>query len=217
MFLAGFFVLWSIRVVSYDSIDGAIASPTWRALYSNLLKFILWVLPAWIFVAQARSSSPAKYLGVSVNPSLRRWLSCLAVTAVFLVVVALFESFISRKSFSGIGLTSLSASLVLLQFVVSPLLEEILFRGLVMREIMNLAPTPVASMLTSLFFLGAHLPYWLSHDGLAQATLAQALGVFVFSVLACSLYARTASIWPPTLAHIANNVLAATLVAKYHT
>ena len=39
-------------------------------------------------------------------------------------------------------------------------------------------------------------------------------GVFVFSVVACWMAAKAASIWPSTVAHVANNVLSSMLVAS---
>jgi membrane protease YdiL (CAAX protease family) len=146
---------------------------------------------------------------------LRDWLSCLAVTVIFLLAVTLFEVTIGRKFFSGTSFSSLPTTLALLQLVISPLFEEILFRGLVMKELMTLLPTYPANALTSLLFMGAHLPYWLSHGGPIQAMLANAFGVFAFSVVACWLFAKTASTWPPTFAHIANNILSSLLVASH--
>jgi membrane protease YdiL (CAAX protease family) len=214
LFLAVFFVLWTVRATLFYAVDESIASPTWRAAYSNLLKFVLWVLPASVFAFWLRSKPPAEYLGLSVVPSLRKWLWCLAITGVFLLAVTLFEVTLGRKSFSRASLSSLAARLALLQLVISPLFEEILFRGLVMKELMALLPTYLANALTSLLFVGAHLPYWLSHGEPTQAILANAFGVFVFSVVAGWLFARSASIWPPTCAHIANNILSSLLVAS---
>jgi membrane protease YdiL (CAAX protease family) len=86
---------------------------------------------------------------------------------------------------------------------------------LVMKELKDLLPTYLATVLTFLLFVGAHLPDWLSHGGPTPAVLANAFGIFVFSVVACGLFARTASVWPPTLAHIANNILSSLLVARH--
>lgn len=48
-FLAGFFVLWTIRGTLFYPVDESIPSPVWRAACSGLLKFGLWVLPAVAF------------------------------------------------------------------------------------------------------------------------------------------------------------------------
>ena len=84
-----------------------------------------------------------------------------------------------------------------------------------MKELMTLLPTCFAALVTSLLFVGAHLPYWLSHSGLTQAMISNASGVFVFSLVACWLFARTGSIWPATVAHIANNILSSMLLAHH--
>lgn len=212
LFLAAFFVLWTLRATVFYAVDESIASPIWRAAYSDLLKLVLWVLPAAAFAAVLRGAPPAKYLGLTVWPSRRNWWLCLGVTVVFLLVVASFELTVGKKSFSATGLAALPIALWLLQLALSPLLEELLFRGLVLKELLTLLPASLAIALTSLLFVGIHLPFWLSHGGLTRAMAANAAGVFIFSLLAGWLFAKTASIWPPTVAHIANNVLSSLLV-----
>ena len=216
IFLAAFFVLWTLRATwLWHAIDESIASPIWRALFSNLIKLIVWVLPAAGFACWLKGAPPEKYLGLSIVPSRRGWWLCLRVTVIFLLVVTLVELTVGRKSFSAAGLSSLPYVLGLLQLVLSPLLEELLFRGLVMNELLTLLPTYLASALTSLLFVGAHLPYWLSHGGPTPAVMANASGVFFFSLLACWLYAQTGSIWPSTFAHIANNILTSLLIMSH--
>ena len=212
LFLVALFVVWTFRATLFIAIDESIASPIARAAYSNLLKLILWVSPAAAFGYWLRGTPPARYLGLSVMPRLRNWLLCLAVIFIFLSAVALLTLTLGGKSFSSASLISIPPVLGLLQFVISPLLEELLFRGMVMKEFLTLLPISLATVLTSLLFVGVHLPYWLSHGGPTTALLSNAIGVFVFSLLACWLYAKSASTWPPTLAHIANNVLSSLLI-----
>ena len=202
------FVLWTLRTTVFFAIDESITSPTSPPAYSDLLKLVMWVLPAAAFAFLLRGASPAKYLGLSVWPSLRNWMLCLGVTVIFLVAVAIVNSVIVKRSFSAAGLSSLPIALWLLQLVISPLLEELLFRGFIMKELLTLLPAHLAITLNSLLFVGAHLPFWLSHGGVTQAMVANAVGVFVFSTVACWLFAKTASIWPPTdCAAFANNIL----------
>jgi hypothetical protein len=92
-----------------------------------------------------------------------------------------------KKSFSTVGLSSLPVTLWLLQLVLSPLLEELLFRGFVMKELLALLPVYLAIALTSLLFVGVHLPYWLSHGGATRAMMTKAGGVFC--VQRCGLLA----------------------------
>ena len=214
LFLVAFFALWTLRATLFYAADESIASPTSRAAYADLLELVVWVLPAAAFAYVLRHVPPAKYLGLSVWPTRRNWLLCLGVTVAFLLAVMLVELAVGKKSFSTASLSSLPIALWLFQFLLSPLLEELLFRGLVLKELLTLLPAYLAIALTSLLFVGVHLPYWLSHGGATRAMMTNAGGVFVFSVVAGWLYAKTASIWPSTVAHVANNVLSSMLVAS---
>lgn len=214
LFLIGLFGVWTFRATWFSTVDESIASPVWRAAYSEALKFFLWVLPAAAFAWWLRGGSPLRYLGLSVLPSRREGLVCFIVMDLFLSLVAFLEVSMNNKCFTTDRLWTMSPTLALLQFVISPLFEEILFRGLVMKELMTLLPTFLANVLTSALFAGIHLPYWLAHGGLTHAVIANSAGIFLFSVVACWMFSKTGSIWPPTLAHIANNVLPAVLVVS---
>jgi membrane protease YdiL (CAAX protease family) len=214
LFLTCFFVVWSLRATSLYSIDESITSNQLRLVYSSLIKFAIWVVPAFGFAYWIRDSSPFQYLGLSVLPPVRQWVLYLIIMGLFFSAVIGFETFLGRKTFSMTGITlSITLSGILFYFV-TPLIEEILFRGLVMKELLCLLPGLAANITTSLLFAGIHLPFWLSHGGLTEAVLANTAGVFIVSLLTGWLYQRSASIWPSTIAHIANNVIAALLVTK---
>ena len=213
LFLAVFFVVWSLRATVFYALDASIASPVSRAAYAGALKVLLWVLPAAAFARVLRQAAPAKYLGLSVWPGRTGWLICLTVTGAFLLIVSFAEVAAGGKSFSMAGVSALPPGLWILQVALTPLLEELLFRGLILKELLALLPTYRAIALNALLFAGAHAPYWLSHRGMTLAVLQDLGGVFAFSVVACWVFARTKSIWPPTVAHIANNLVAAMLVA----
>ena len=208
-----FFAAWTVRATLLYAVDETIGSPILKAVYSNLLKLLIWVLPAMGFVAWLKGEKPAQYWALSSFPTRQQWKRCVIATAVFLLAVAAFGVTLGHKSVSLAALASTPLALSLLSLLVSPFLEEVLFRGFVLKELLSLSPLAVANPLTSLLFLGAHLPYWLSHGGVTPAMLSNCAGVFAFSLLAGWLFAKSRSIWPATLAHTANNTLAALLVA----
>jgi membrane protease YdiL (CAAX protease family) len=213
-FMAAFLVAWTFRATSLYVIDEAIASPTLRAVYSNLLKLLLWVLPAAAFVYWLKGLPPTDYWAMSSFPRRNQWKLCLFATAAFLFAVATFALSVASKSISFAPLASTPLILGLLSFVVSPVLEELLFRGFVLKELLSLLPLAFANALTSLLFVAVHVPYWLSHGGLAHTMMVNCAGVFFFSLLAGWLYAKSGSFWPPTLAHIANNILSSLLIVR---
>ena len=214
VFTTVFFAAWTLRATTLYGIDETIQSPAWRAAYSNLVKLLLWVLPAAGFVRWIRKSVPLEYLGLSGFPNRHQWQRCLIMTAAFLLVVSAFALSLGSKSFSIARVTSLPLAVGLLSFVLSPFLEEILFRGFMLREFLSFWPLAIANTFTSLLFVAVHVPFWLAHGGLTAAVWANLGGVFLFSLLAGWLSATSRSVYPATLAHIGNNLLAALLVTR---
>lgn len=211
-FLALFLTAWTLRATWLYRVDESIASPVARGIFSNLVKFLLWVVPA-LAVARWRcpEASPAGYLGLTEWPRAARWKRCAIATVAYLLAVAAFELAIGGKAVSPSRLAAVPPLLLLMSLGASPLLEEILFRGLILKELMGLVRPASANVLASLLFVAVHLPYWLSHGGLSEAMASQAVGVFGFSLVAGWLYEGSASVWPSTVAHIFNNLLASLL------
>ncbi len=208
LFIAGFFAIWTVRATALYVVDDAIASDALRAIYSIAVKLLLWAAPACGFAYWVRRASPCRYLGLSAMPSARQWALYLAVIGAFLGAMVGFEAITGGNKLSLAGI-SLAVTLPgLLSTIVSPVVEEVLFRGLFLKELTELVPRWTANLLTSLLFAAIHLPFWLSHGGLSAAVAARAAGVLIFSLLAGWLYVRSSSIWPSSVAHIANNCVA---------
>src|SRR5664279_6634218 len=54
LFVAIFLAVWSLRATVFFALDEWIASPILRAAYADLLKLVLWILPAAVFVSRLR-------------------------------------------------------------------------------------------------------------------------------------------------------------------
>jgi membrane protease YdiL (CAAX protease family) len=214
LLLVAFFFIWAIRHTLFSALDKSIASPTLWAAYSNLVKLVVWILPAAAFVYVLRGASPAKYLGLSVWPSRRNWLLCISVTIAFLLAVTLFETTVRKKWFSTASFSWLPVTAWLLQLMLGALLEELFFRGFLMTELLALLRLSRALALTSVLFAGIHVVYWLTRGATTQAIVVNAGACFVFSLLAGWLFAKSGSIWPSTCAHIASNLLSSVLAAS---
>ena len=213
IFIVCFVAVWTLRATYGYAIDESIASPGARTVYATAVKFALWVLPALAFARWVRREPPLRYVGVTVMPTARQWAWCLGLTALFLAAVAAGETLLAgRKHLAFGGAASYATARGMLILLVTPVLEETLFRGFFVNEIRRLTGPWPAVALTALLFAGVHLPFWVSRNGLTGAVLADAGGVFVFSLVAGWLYVKSSSIWPPAVAHIANNLLAALLV-----
>lgn len=95
--------------------------------------------------------------------------------------------------------TGLIAAALLLFFVFfGPIVEEILFRGILLEGLINVTNGTVAVVISALIFAGIHLS-----GGVAQTT-----GGFILGLVLGWLYLRTRSIVPSSMAHIVYNAAA---------
>ncbi len=77
-----------------------------------------------------------------------------------------------------------------------PFAEEIFFRGFVLAGLIAPLGTTRAAVVSSIIFAAAHL------------TFGTLIPIFVTGMLLAWLYLRTRSVWPPIIAHMAQNLLA---------
>lgn len=206
--LLAFFFVWSLRATYFYFIDESIASDIWRSVYSTSVKCALWVLPAIAFVGWLRRVSPWKYLGIAVIPTFREWGIAALATSLFLGTIVALEVAFGGKAFQ----TAMPAAFAFSMLAASALIEEILFRGLVLRELTEHFHNVTANLIASLLFVAVHWPHWLWSRGFSAGVIADSAGVFFASLLFGWIYLRTRSIWPCFMAHVANNVVAGFLV-----
>ena len=83
--------------------------------------------------------------------------------------------------------------------VATPAAEELFFRGFLLAALLRVMPAAAAVAASAGVFAAVHLD------------IGALLPIFVTGALLGWLYMRTASIWPPTLAHGAQNLLAMTV------
>jgi len=99
-FIICFFLVWFVRATFLYCIDEAISSDTLRIFYSSLVKFVLWVMSAILFVRWVRRTSPYRYLGLSVPPSKKQWPACMGILGIFLGIIIAVALVAEGKSFS---------------------------------------------------------------------------------------------------------------------
>lgn len=97
----------------------------------------------------------------------------------------------------GADLTSIIAGGVII-VLVAPLIEEIFFRGFLLRTLANRIGNTFGSIITALIFALLHFP-WQS-----------IIPVFILGLIINSLVIKTKSIWPAIGFHIFNNSIAFT-------
>lgn len=109
----------------------------------------------------------------------------------------LYQSFLEQMNALAID----PFALVLMVAVLAPVLEEILFRGIIMKALLNRGLHPYRSILISAFIFGLmHIYPW------------QFLGAFLIGLVLGLVYYKTKSLLLPILMHAFNNFIAAMLM-----
>lgn len=207
IYVVAFLAVWSVRALVLIRIDESIQSPLGKNVFSNTVKFVIWVLPVFIILVICRLR-PFEYLKLSTPINKRGFFLSMVVIVVWLTLVIIGESIISGKSV-GAMLSQKSADWlsILLGVAVSPISEEILFRGFFLNRLNESLSFWVANSISSLLFMAVHMPYWVSRNGFSPEVTKNLVNVFLLGCLFGWIMKKTNSLWPAIGAHIANNFL----------
>lgn len=111
-----------------------------------------------------------------------------------------YESFVAQMA----SLSLNNYSLILLTVILAPILEEVLFRGIIQKSIIKKGVNPRLSILISSLIFGAfHIYPW------------QFVGAFMLGLILGLVYEKTQSLWLSILLHAFNNLIAALLMINY--
>ena len=204
-----FYLIWIVRAtIFYNAVDLSIESETGRLIFSNIIKFLLWVIPAGLYVfyrekqnllINLKITSPINWRGLGIG---------LAASVLYFVVVFTVDKLYSNRTLTPLLHASASAWLVTLaQVFFSPISEEILFRGFVLPQLMDRMPFWKANMLQAILFAAMHWPNWIWVNGFQAWIMVTSVSIFILALFLGWLLRRTNSIWPPILVHIINNFL----------
>lgn len=207
IYIVLFFVVWSLRATVFIRIDESIASDSGRNLFSNAVKLIVWILPAFITLAVLRMK-PLIYTRLATRVNKRGLIVSSTVVFIWLSLVVVGESLMQGKSI-GV-LLSQKAPLwlgILGGVILSPIWEEILFRGFFLNRLNESLSFWKSNFISAFLFMLAHVPYWVSKNGLSTPVIKDLVNVFLLGCLFGWVMKKTNSLWPAIGAHIANNFL----------
>jgi len=213
LFFLIFYLVWIVRATwFYSAVDLSIASDSWRLVFSIVVKFILWVLPAIGLLLWFDKENPLSALAITTPIKWKNWMVAFVVSIMYFVVVFIVEYFTSHRTLLPLIQASPSKLLgALIAVSFSPIAEELLFRGYVLHKLEENLSFTKANLLQAFLFTAMHLPNWMWTGGWQISLVIISLGVFLVGLLLGWVRKRTNSIFPPIIVHIVNNLLASFL------
>ena len=207
IYIGVFFLVWALRAILFIGIDEGIESAAWKNIYSNAVKFTIWVVPVFITL-RAWGQQPLTYTKLATRLDNRGFIVSAIVVAVWLSLVVLGEAAFSHRNVSAMLLQRSSDWLsILIGVFFSPIWEEILFRGFFLNRLNERISFWSANAISALLFMLVHWPYWISKHGFSAGVIKDSANVFLLGCLFGWVMKKSNSLWPAIGAHIANNFI----------
>lgn len=197
-----FYALWCIRelwLVQYlellDSVPKAIASA--------IIKIVIWILPVIILVKVKDRIEPFSYLGLRHNfRKGLKWAGWASLVLISYFVVLNFTILDQSVDF-GIGFNEWLNTILLVGIT-----EEIVFRGFLLRKLMDSFRFLIANTITALLFVSIHFPIWI-YKGLFEFPyiLGSIVTAFVLGMTFGFVYKKSNSLWSVIIIHSLYNFL----------
>jgi membrane protease YdiL (CAAX protease family) len=201
-----FFFVWTIRATVLFRVDAGIASEVWRNVYSNVVKFAVWVVPVFFYLKCVEGREPFRYLKLTTKPERRSLPLAFVIVIAYFSLVLITSLFVQGKhvsvNFNAVALASTA---------VSSFSEEIMFRGFLLNELRERVRFWPANLLTALLFALIHVPNWLWTRGFQTTMMFDLVGIFALACLLGYLLRKTNTLWVCVGAHVFNNILASLL------
>ncbi len=208
-FLLCFYAVWALRATLLFTIDGHIHSDSLRLVYAILVKFVLWVIPAVVYLRATSTEPPFKYLKLTSTVNKKGLILGLILSLVFFTLMVLFEGVTSGKNLKSLAEAAPGEWLrVFLTVSPSSVWEEIFFRGFLLNQLNERIVFWKANLLTAILFALIHWPNWIWVNGFQAWIPATTVAIIILALFLGYLMRLTNSLWPSIAAHIVNNFLA---------
>jgi len=161
------------------------------------VRLLVWVVPVWVYLRYVDGVDPLAYLKLTHN--VRRGV----IVAVVLTALNLLGS-VARfgpphPTMQRVTWNSILGTSFLVGFI-----EEIPYRGFMLRKFAERVDFWLANLITSLLFLAVHVPGWVALHMLRADT---AVTIFIFGVVMAIVVKYADSLWASILSHSANDFL----------
>jgi uncharacterized protein len=197
-FLVSFFAvwtLWALWLVRYPALNEG-------GVLRAVIRVAVWIVPTCLFIRFVEGPPVLGRLGLEKNRGKGVIFGLLGFLVLAAVIGVQHGSRFSHFTIPRDPATWLNAILS------APIAEEVLFRGLVFRVLLERLAVWSALVVSALLFALIHLPYWWLSGAASPAGLALRLGsIFAYGVCFALLYRWSGSLFAPIICHVLNNLV----------
>ena len=162
----------------------------------------IYIFIIFFFVFKLKDEIPhvKNEISEAFSPNIIRLIIVTVILNIFLSYGMLYLSnFILGIASSGNLFHSFLTGSLIATIIISPISEELIFRGVFLNRLKLIVPTTFAVLISSLLFASLH-------------GFGSIFSAFVFGICVAILYLKTENIFVPILAHFLNNLFAEIIV-----
>ena len=171
------------------------------ALANFAARVLLWVMPVFLYLRFMDHVHPVAYL--KLNQYWKR-----GVLLGLALSLLNFFGMLLRFGPPHPSLHAVTWNSVFSTSILIGVFEEIPFRGFVFQKLQEQFPFWTANLLSSLLFLGIHLPGWIM---LHTLTWSNVLSIFVLGVMFAVIFYFSKTLWSSIITHSLNDFLSSVL------
>ncbi|SET18240.1 hypothetical protein SAMN05216389_106203 [Oceanobacillus limi] len=201
IYFSMFFLLWTIRelwLVHYLNL----LDPSVCAVVATLIKLLVWVIPVILLIKLIENKNTIRYLRLDQNVRKGITWACWVSFILAVYFIIYYVLILNNGIQLDLGLNGWLNTIILVGFI-----EEVVFRGFLLRKLMDQFRFWTANSITSILFVSIHFPIWF-YNGLFGdiAIIGTIFNVFVISIILGLLYRNTNSLWSVIIIHSVYNL-----------
>jgi uncharacterized protein len=176
--------------------------PTLSAFLGALIKVFVWIVPVILLIKFVEKKSPLSFLGLKED--FRRGLVWAGWISLLLVSYFIVQNLILTQSEWNFNL---GFDKWLNVIILVGITEEIVFRGFLLKKLMQRITFWKANTITAFLFLTIHFPIWY-RNGLFESPeiLLTCMNVLIIGFIFGVIYKKTNSLWSVIIIHSVYNL-----------
>ena len=167
------------------------------AIVSISLRLLIWVAPVVVYLRIVDKVDPRRYLGLTDH--VRRGVIIAVVVTILNIAGSVWRFGIPHPSLHSVTWHSVLGTSFMVGFI-----EEIPYRGFMLRKFAERFGNAAATLISSLLFVAVHVPGWVA---LHLLSVERAVTIFVFGIVMAVMVTYSRSLWSSIIAHSANDGL----------
>ncbi len=169
-------------------------------------RLFTWVLPAILFITFVLKQNSFDYLKLKTGIQ-KGFFWGIIISIVHIFLYCSFRSLWNHGLTINLNLDFKPAWNVILTVGI---VEEIVFRGLVLQNLNSVFDAKTSNIISSILFVLAHIPYWYFGNQLTlplSSIVFDVFFIFFFGLVSGFVLKKTNSLWPCIIHHSVNNAL----------